>query len=112
MVSRILLRKLRRDLSRQRWQFLATTLVIGIGIAVYVAATDAYANLRQSFDRAYAVQLLPDAVISGPGASGLYEAARALPGSPAVELRQQADVGIRINGHTLFGRAVSVPVGG
>ena len=110
MVSRILLRKLRRDLWRQRWQFLAAALVVGIGIAVYVAATDAYANLRQSFDRAYAVQLLPDVIASGPGASGLYEAARGLPGDPVVELRRQAEVGIRINGHTLFGRAVSVPV--
>ena len=81
MVSCILLRKLRRDLWRQRWQFLAAALVVGIGIAVYVAATDAYANLRQSFDRAYAVQLLPDVIASGPGASGLYEAART-PGRP------------------------------
>lgn len=84
--------------------------MIGIGIAVYVAATDAYANLKQSFDRAYAVQLLPDAVISGPGAVDLGDAARGLPGNPAVEVRQQSDVGgIRINGHTIFGRAVSVP---
>lgn len=110
MVSRILLHKLRRDVWRQHWQFLAAVVVIGIGIAVYVAATDAYANLKQSFDRAYAVQLLPDAVISGPGASGLYDAARALPGDPVVETREQSDIGIRINGHTLFGRAVSVPV--
>ena len=109
MVSRILLRKLRRDLWRQHWQFLAAAAVIGIGIAVYVAATDAYANLKQSFDRAYAVQLLPDAVISGPGAFDLGDAARGLPGDPAVEVRQQSDVGIRINGHTIFGRAVSVP---
>ncbi len=77
--------------------------MIGIGIAVYVAATDAYANLKQSFDRAYAVQLLPDAVISGPGAVDLGDAARGLPGNPAVEVRQQSDVGgIRINGHTIF----------
>lgn len=76
MVSRILLQKLRRDLWRQHWQFLATVVVIGIGVAVYVAATDAYANLQQSFDRAYATQLLPDVVISGPGASGLHDTAR------------------------------------
>ncbi|MGZ5362691.1 MAG: ABC transporter permease [Mycobacterium sp.] len=111
MVSRILLRKLRRDLWRQHWQFLAAAVVIGIGIAVYVAATDAYSNLKQSFDRAYATQLLPDAVISGPGVLELHDAVRALPGDPVVEIRQQGDVGIRINGHTVFGRAVSVPVG-
>lgn len=111
-MSRVLVRKLRRDVWRQRWQFLAAALVIGIGVAVYVAATDAYANLKQSFDRAYSQQLLPDAVISGAGVLGLDDALRAAPGNPVVALRQQGDVGIRIHGHTLFGRAVGVPVGG
>jgi putative ABC transport system permease protein len=109
-VSRILLRKLRRDLWQRHWQFLAAVVVLAIGVGVFVGATDAYANLKQSFDRAYAVQLLPDAVLSGPGTVGLREAARALPGNPIAELRQQADVPIRINGHTLLGRAVSVPM--
>jgi putative ABC transport system permease protein len=109
-VTRILRRKVRRDLWRHRWQFLAATVVLGIGVAVFVGATDAYANLRDSLDQTYAEQLLPDAVISGPGVVGLYEAARNLPGNPVVELRQQADVSLRVNGRTLFGRAVGVPV--
>ncbi len=85
-------------------------MVIAIGVAVYVAGTNAHANLKRSVDRAYAVQLLPDAIITGPGAFGLRDAAQRVPGDPIVELRQQGDVGIRINGHTLYGRAVSVPV--
>lgn len=109
-MSRILLRKVRRDLWRQRPQFLAAAVVMGIGVAVFVGATDAYANLKQSFARVYATQLLPDVVISGPGVFGLNEAARTLPGHPSVELRQQSDVSIRINGRTLFGRALGVPV--
>ncbi len=109
-MSRILLRKVRRDLWRQRSQFLAAAVVMGIGVAVFVGATDAYANLQESFARVYATQLLPDVVISGPGVFGLDDAARNLPGHPSVELRQQADVSIRINGRTLFGRAVGVPV--
>jgi putative ABC transport system permease protein len=108
-VTRALFRKLRRDLWRQRWQFLAAAVVITIGVAVYVAGTDAYANLKQSLDRAYATQFLPDAVITGPGVFGLRDAAQRLPGDPVVEVRQQGDVGIRINGHTLYGRAVSMP---
>jgi putative ABC transport system permease protein len=109
-VTRILRRKMRRDLWRHRWQFLAATVVLSIGVAVFVGATDAYADLRQSRDWAYAEQLLPDVVISGPGVAGLYQAARSLPGNPVVELRQQADASIRVNGRTLFGRAVGVPV--
>ena len=108
-MSRILRRKVRRDLWRHRWQFLAATVVLGIGVAIFVGATNAYEDLRQSRDRAYAEQLLPDVVISGPGVVGLDEAARSLPGNPVVELRQQADVSVRINGRTLSGRAVGVP---
>lgn len=107
MVSRVLPRKLRRDLWRQRWQFAAVTLVIAIGVAVYVGATDAYRNLGESFDQAYATQRLPDAVVSGPGAANLSTAG--LPGRPQVTVRQQGDVGIRVHGHTLLGRAVGIP---
>ncbi len=110
MVSRVLSRKLRRDLWRQRWQFLAAALVIAIGVSVFVAASDAYRNLQQSFDRAYASQLLPDAVLSGPGATDLGPKARSLPGNPIVDVRRQGDLGTRIHGHTLLGRAVGVPV--
>ena len=109
-MTRILRRKVRRDLWRHRWQFLAATVVLGIGVAVFVGATNAYEDLRQSLDRTYAEQLLPDVVISGPGVVGLYDAARSLPGNPVVQLRQQADVSIRVNGRTLFGRAIGVPV--
>lgn len=109
-MKRVLLRKLQRDLWRQRWQFLAAAMVIAIGVAVYVAGTDAYANLKQSVDRAYAVQLLPDAIITGPGVFELRSTAQQLPGDPIVALRQQGDVGIRIDNNTLSGRAISVPV--
>ena len=71
-MTRILLRKVRRDLWRHRWQFLAATVVLGIGVAVFVGATNAYADLRQSLDRTYAEQLLPDVVISGPGVVGAF----------------------------------------
>lgn len=110
MVSRVLPRQLRRDLWRQRWQFLAAAVVIAIGVGVYVGASDAYLNLRDSFAQAYAEQRLPDVIVSGDAASGLTEEADRLPGSPVVETRRQADVGIRIDGHAFRGRAVQVPV--
>ena len=109
MVSTVLTRKLRRDLWRQRWQFSAAALVIAIGVAVYVGASDAYLNLDQSFDRAYTAQRLPDATLSGSGAARLQGEASDLPGRPVVTVRRQGDVGIRIGDHTLVGRAVGVP---
>ncbi|RYP85865.1 ABC transporter permease [Nocardioides guangzhouensis] len=109
MVSTVLARKLRRDLWRNRWQFSAAALVIAIGVAVYVGAADAYVNLDESFSRAYAVQRLPDATLSGSGAVALRDEAAGLPGRPVVTVRRQGDVGIRIGDHTLVGRAVGVP---
>jgi putative ABC transport system permease protein len=111
VVSRVLVRKLRRDVWRQRWQFAAVVVVIAIGVAVYVAAADSYRNLGQSFDRAYAEQRLPDVVLSGPAAVELGDLAAALPGDPVTAVRVQGDVGIRIRGHKLLGRAVGVPEG-
>lgn len=109
MVSLVLLHKVRRDLWRQRWQFLATAIIIAIGVAVYVAASDAYANLKQSFDRAYAVQMLPDAVLTGAGLHALRDEAGRLPGDPVLATRQQGDIGIRIKDNTFYGRVVEIP---
>lgn len=111
MVGRTLLRKLRRDLWRQRWQFLAVATVLAIGVAAFVAAASAYRNLDQSFSRAYSAQRLPDAVVSGPGAGQSVAALEALPGAPMAEVRHQSEVGIRIGGRTFLGRAIGIPDG-
>ena len=73
VVSGVLARKLRRDVWRQRTQFLAVVVVVAIGIAVFVAASDAYRNLKDSFATAYATQRLPDVVLSGPNADTVAE---------------------------------------
>jgi len=108
-VSRVLGRKLRRDVWRQRGQFAAVIVVIAMGIAVFVAASDAYRNLNDSFDRAYSTQRLPDVVLTGPNAAALATDAANLPGHPLVTSRVQADVGARVGDHALLGRIVSVP---
>ena len=66
-------RKLRRDVWRQRTQFLAVVVVVAIGVAVFVAASDAYRNLKDSFATAYAVQRLPDVVLSGPNVDAVSD---------------------------------------
>jgi putative ABC transport system permease protein len=109
VVRSVLARKLRRDLWRQRTQFAAVVVVVAIGIAVFIASSDAYRNLHDSFDRAYAAQRLPDVVLTGPSAPAVEASARMLPGDPAVEARTQVDLGTRIGDHTLLGRVVSLP---
>ena len=68
-MSPVLGRKLRRAGRRQRGQFAAVIVVIAMGIAVFVAASDAYRKLNDSFDRAYATQRLPDVVLTGPASA-------------------------------------------
>lgn len=111
-MSGVLARKLRRDVWRQRGQFVAVIIVIAMGIAVFVAASDAYRNLNDSFDRAYATQRLPDVVLTGPAVTALSADTTRLPGDPLVAARMQADVGARVGGHPLLGRLVSIPEGG
>ena len=89
MVTGVLARKLRRDVWRQRTQFLAVVVVVAIGVAVFVAASDAYRNLKDSFATAYADQRLPDVVLSGPNVTTMVHDAARLPGSPFVTARTQ-----------------------
>ncbi len=112
MVRSVLRRKLRRDVWRQRAQFAAVVVIVAMGIAVFVAASDAYRNLNDSFDRAYATQRLPDVVLTGPNAMSLATEAASLPGDPAVTARLQADIGARVGDHALLGRVVSIPDSG
>ena len=109
MVTGVLARKLRRDVWRQRTQFLAVVVVVAIGVAVFVAANDAYRNLKDSFATAYAGQRLPDVVLSGPNVTAMANDVARLPGSPFVTARTQQDSGARIADHTLLSRIVSIP---
>ncbi len=112
MVS-ILTRKLRRDVWRHKAQFVAVAVTIALGVAVYGGASDAYRNLRRSFDRVYADLHLADVVVTGRGADLLAPGVRALDGRPLVEARLQADLPFRLAGeHKLLGRVVSLPVSG
>jgi putative ABC transport system permease protein len=112
MVSRVLFRKLRRDVWRQRTQFAAVVVVVAIGVAVFVAATDAYRNLNDSFATAYEQQRLPDVVVTGPIAPSLVTPILRLPGDPFIAVRTQSDVGARIKDHALLARVVSIPANG
>ena len=46
-------RKLRRDLSRSRWQFAAVTVMVVLGVTFFVSLFGSMANLRLSIDQTY-----------------------------------------------------------
>jgi putative ABC transport system permease protein len=106
----VLGRKARRDLARQRWQYLSVGITVFLGVALYAASYDAFLNLEQSYEQTYDRLAFADVTITGGDSAALAEQAAALDGVDAVTVRRQADIGIRLDGnHILLGRIVELP---
>ena len=108
---RILRRKLRRDLRRQRAQFGAVALTVTLGVALFGATFEAYRGLRSSYQAAFVRYRFANVVIDGGSTSRLAAVARATPGVAAVSARVQADVPVQIGSAKLLGRIVGMPAG-
>ena len=61
----VLTRKARRDLFRQRWQYLSIALTIAIGVMLFAASYDAFLNLQTSYNRTYERLAFADLTVSG-----------------------------------------------
>jgi len=101
-------RKRRRDIKRQKWQFLAVGVTIAIGVMTFAATYDSYRNLTVSYQRTYDRLAFADMTITG-GADDLPDTLTAIPGVRAVSVRHSADVPITIGSKTLRGRLVGMP---
>jgi putative ABC transport system permease protein len=108
---RILARKLRRDMARSRWQFVAVVATIFLGIALYGATADAYRNLVASYDATYAQLRLADYWSVGGDVDGFAADARTTDGVAAVTTRVVADLPMSAGGTTFEGRVVGMPPG-
>ncbi len=108
--NRLLLRKMRRDVLRQKWQFLSVAITIVLGTALFAASTDAFSNLSVSYERTYDRLDFADLTISDGDQAAIAAAASSTDGVAAVSQRVQADVPIQIGSHKLAGRVVSLPV--
>ena len=45
--------KRRRDISRQRWQYIAVLVAVVLGVALFAGSFNAYLNLGDSLDGSY-----------------------------------------------------------
>ena len=100
--------KRKRDVRRQRGQFLAVAITIGLGVMLFAATFDPYRNLDASYNATY--DRLNFADITVVGADPDFESEVAdLEGVDTVESRFQADLPMRVDGDMLLGRVVAMP---
>lgn len=99
--------KRRRDIARQRGQFLSVLATIVLGVMMFAATYDAYRNLEASYNGTYRRLAFADVTVTG-GTSGLNDALAAIDGVASVERRRQADVPLRVGDTVLLGRIVSL----
>ncbi|MEA2022666.1 MAG: FtsX-like permease family protein [Actinomycetota bacterium] len=101
-------RKRRRDMRRQRWQFIAVGVTVVIGVMMFAATYDSYLNLTASYEQTYDRLAFADMTITG-GDDALPDTLAAIDGVQTVTVRHTADLPITIGDDTLRGRMVGTP---
>ena len=106
-------RKLLRDLRAGRRQFLAVSLVVMLGITLYIGSASSFENLHASYDRSYQELAFADFTVSCERApSSVVDRARALPGVYGVVGRWSEEITIdkpRARERQVYGRVISLP---
>lgn len=100
--------KRRRDMRRQRWQFLAVFVTIALGVMLFAASYDAFLNLESSYSGTYDRLGFADITVTGADES-FPETVATIAGVATVETRRVADVPFRIGGDVLHGRIIGLP---
>jgi len=108
-------KKLIRDLLANKWLFIAVSVVIFLGVAMFGSSFMAFQNLKSSYDYSYEKLNFADftmKVISAP--PEVLSKLQELSGVEAVTGRANVDIGLSMpqkGGHSLVARAISVPSG-
>jgi putative ABC transport system permease protein len=101
--------KFRRDVARQKWQFVAVFVTVLLGVGLFAGSFDAYLNLGTSLDSSYERLVMADVTITGAD-SGLVGEVAAISGVDTAIERRQIDVPFEISDDSFLGRIVGVPV--
>ncbi|MCP3998178.1 MAG: ABC transporter permease [bacterium] len=104
-------RKLWRDIGRHKPQFIAITLTIFLGVAIFGAAFDSYTNLVASYDQTAIEYRFANLTVAGGDTEAIAAAAEANANVESVEMRTTVDVPLRVGDTKLLGRAISIPSG-
>ena len=100
--------KRRRDVLRQKWQYIAVLVAVVLGVALFAGMFNAYLNLGLSLESTYERLVMADMTITGAD-EGFVDTASGVAGVDEAIERRQAEVPFVIGDHSLQGRAVGMP---
>ena len=103
--------KRRRDIWRQKGQFLAVLVTVVLGVSLFAGAFNAYLNLGASLDGSYERLAMADMTIAGAD-DGAAETFAQIDGVAEVMQRRQADVPFDVGEFSFLGRVVGFPTDG
>jgi putative ABC transport system permease protein len=106
---RLLRRSMLREVRGRRGPFLAVIVTVALGVALFGASYDAFLNLTASYEQLYTETHFADVTAVTRDATGVAEAAAAVPDVRATSTRFVADVPIEIGDQQLLGRAIGLP---
>ncbi len=111
MTSRLLRRKVLRDLRRRRSQFAAVAVTVFLGILLFAANHDAARNLDASYREVYERLDFADVWATGGPTDEIVAELAADPDVTAVAARTRFDAPIRIGDRQLVGTVIGMPTG-
>jgi putative ABC transport system permease protein len=100
--------KRKRDVRRQRGQFLAVAVTIGLGVMLFAGTFDPYRNLDASYNATYDRLNFADVTVVGADPD-FEDVVAGLEGVATVESRFEADLPMRVAGDVFLGRVVAMP---
>ncbi len=104
-----LTRKLWRDTSRHRPQFIAIAVTMFLGVTLFAASYDSFQNLEASYAATHTEFRFANLAVSGGDVRTLAAEATNTPGVAGAQLRSVVDVPLQVGNAKLLGRVVGLP---
>ena len=99
-----------RDLKAQKWQFLAVSFLVFLGIALFSGLYSSYLNIEATYKKFYAQTNFEDIGVEfNPAPIDLLKKVKAIPGVKAVVGRLTAYATMEIEGREIQLKLVSIP---
>lgn len=104
--------KLRRDVGRNKAQFIAVAVTMFLGITLFGASYDSFQNLDASYTATATEFRFANLTVTGGDTATFAEIAVSTEGVESVHTRTVLDVPLEVEGNKLLGRIVGMPIDG